>query len=154
MILIQLKVRSNPAVTYATFQHQGRLFWITCKRLELLWKAGRLQLIQSSTPSVALMRQCCIRMDKHSRSHWQFKSLWPNFQGLCTVEPWAVNAIPMDKAVSRISVFPCFFNTTGCWTRHKESSILEFGIPFIKGTIWHLVSTLLRCMILAALKEV
>ena len=26
----------NPAVTYATALHQGRLFWITCKRLKLL----------------------------------------------------------------------------------------------------------------------
>ena len=54
----------NPAVTYAAFQHQGRLFWITCNRPKLLRKAGRLQLIQNSTPSVALMRQCCIRIEK------------------------------------------------------------------------------------------
>ena len=31
---------SYPAVTYAASQHQGRLFWITCKRLKLLRKAG------------------------------------------------------------------------------------------------------------------
>ena len=52
----------NPAVTYAAFQYQGRLFWITCKRPKLLRKAGCLQLIQNSTPSVTLMRQCCIRI--------------------------------------------------------------------------------------------
>ena len=52
----------NPAVTYATSEHQGRLFWITCKRPKLLRIAGRLQLIQNLTPSVAGMRQCCIRI--------------------------------------------------------------------------------------------
>ena len=58
----QIGKHSYPAVTYAAFQHQGYLFWITCKRPKLLRKAGRLQLIQNSTPSVAGMRQCCIRM--------------------------------------------------------------------------------------------
>ena len=53
----------HPAVTYAAAQHQGRLFWITCKWLKLLKKAGRLQLIQNSAPSVAGRRQCCIRID-------------------------------------------------------------------------------------------
>ena len=55
----------NPAVTYAAFQHQGRLFWITCKRLKLLKKAGRLQLIQNSTLSVTRRQQCCIRIGYH-----------------------------------------------------------------------------------------
>ena len=52
----------HPAVTYAASQHQERLFWITYKRLKLQRKAGRLQLIQNSTPSVAGMRQCCIQI--------------------------------------------------------------------------------------------
>ena len=43
----------NPAVTYAAAEHQGPLFWISCKRLKLLRKAGSLQLIQNSAPSVA-----------------------------------------------------------------------------------------------------
>ena len=60
-----------PAVTYAAFQHQGRLFWITCKRPKLLRKAGRLQLIQNSTPSVALMRQCCIRIQEIYNFLWR-----------------------------------------------------------------------------------
>ena len=41
-----------PAVTYAAFQHQGRLFWITCNRPKLLRKAGCLQLIQNSALSM------------------------------------------------------------------------------------------------------
>ena len=49
-----------PAVTYAATQHHGRLFLITCKRLKLLRKASRLQLIQNSMPSVAGWRQCDI----------------------------------------------------------------------------------------------
>ena len=61
-----------PAVTYATFQHQGCLFWITCNRPKLLRKAGRLQLIQNSTPSVALMRQCCIQIDCLWRGNLMF----------------------------------------------------------------------------------
>ena len=51
--------RNNPAVAS---QHQGHLFWITCKRLKPWRKAGHLQSIQNSTPSVAGMRQCCIPM--------------------------------------------------------------------------------------------
>ena len=43
---------------------RGRLFRITCKRLKPLRIAGCLQLIQNSTPSVAGMRQCCIRIGK------------------------------------------------------------------------------------------
>ena len=60
-------MKTYPAVTYAAFQHQGGLFWITCKRPKLLRKAGRLQLIQNSMPSVALMRQCCIQMYRMQR---------------------------------------------------------------------------------------
>ena len=41
---------------------RGRLFGITCKRLKLLRKASRLQVIQNSTPSVAGWRQCDIRI--------------------------------------------------------------------------------------------
>ena len=42
----------NPAVTYATAENQGSLFWITCKRLKLLRKGSHLQVIQNSAPSV------------------------------------------------------------------------------------------------------
>ena len=52
-------------------QHQGRLFWITCNRPKLLRKAGCLQLIQNSTPSVALMRQCCIRIVRMPQNLWK-----------------------------------------------------------------------------------
>ena len=52
----------KPVLQYATTENQGRLFWITYKRLKLLKKAGRLQLIQNSTSSVALMWQYCIRI--------------------------------------------------------------------------------------------
>ena len=41
---------------------EGDEFWISCKRLKLLRKAGRLQLIQNSVPSVARRRQCDIRI--------------------------------------------------------------------------------------------
>ena len=51
-----------PAVTYAATQHQGRLFWITCKRLNILREASCLQVIQNSTPSVAGWQQCDIRI--------------------------------------------------------------------------------------------
>ena len=57
-----LWILTNPAVTYATAQHQGCLFWITCKRIKLMRKVGHLQLIQNSVPSVAGWHQCCIRM--------------------------------------------------------------------------------------------
>ena len=53
----------NPAVTYAAAEHQGRLFWITCKRLKLLRKTSHLQVIQNSPPSVVRRRQCDIRID-------------------------------------------------------------------------------------------
>ena len=51
-----------PAVTYAAAEHQGRLFWITCKRLKLLRKASHLQVIQNSVPSVVRQHQCDIRI--------------------------------------------------------------------------------------------
>ena len=51
-----------PAVTYAAAEHQGRLFWITCKWLKLLRKASRLQVIQNLVPSVVRWRQCDIRI--------------------------------------------------------------------------------------------
>ena len=41
---------------------KGAEFWISCKWLKLLWKAGHLELIQNSAPSVAQWRQCDIRM--------------------------------------------------------------------------------------------
>ena len=67
----------HPAVTYAAFEHQRRLFWITCNRLKLLKKAGWLQLIQNSTPSVALMRQCCIRMTYIVEyQYWVYRSIY------------------------------------------------------------------------------
>ena len=56
-------LKYNPAVTYATSQHQGHLFWIVCKRPGLLTFFSRLQLIQNSAPSVAGMRQCDIRIE-------------------------------------------------------------------------------------------
>ena len=55
---------SYPAVTYAAAEHQGHLFWITCKRLKLLRKANRLWVIQNLAPSVVWRRQCDIRMTK------------------------------------------------------------------------------------------
>ena len=54
---------ANPAVTYAATEHQGCSFWITHKQLKLMRKAGSLQLIQNSAPSVAGWHQCCIRID-------------------------------------------------------------------------------------------
>ena len=54
--------RGYPAVTYATSQHQGRLFWIVCKQPAFLSSFSRLKLIQNSAPSVAGMRQCDIRI--------------------------------------------------------------------------------------------
>ena len=48
----------HPTVTYAAAEHQGRLFWITCKQLKLLRKASRLQVIQNSVPSVVWRCQC------------------------------------------------------------------------------------------------
>ena len=59
---LQLIEDVHPAVTYAASQHQGRLFWIVCKRPSFLSSFSRLQLIQNSAPSVAGMRQCDIRM--------------------------------------------------------------------------------------------
>ena len=41
---------------------EGAEFWISCKRLKLLRKAGRLQLIQNSAHSVARQCQCNIRI--------------------------------------------------------------------------------------------
>mgnify|MGYP006975563436 CR=1 FL=1 len=49
-----------PAVTHSAAKHQGPLFWITCKQLKQLRKAGSLQLIQNSAPFVAGRHQCCI----------------------------------------------------------------------------------------------
>ena len=43
--------RGYPAVTYATSQHQGRLFWIVCKRPAFLSSFSCLKLIQNSAPS-------------------------------------------------------------------------------------------------------
>ena len=55
---------SYPAVTYAASKHQGRLFWIVCKRPAFLSYFSRFQLIQNLAPSVAGMRQCDIRITK------------------------------------------------------------------------------------------
>ena len=41
---------------------EGAEFWISCKALKLLRKAGRLQLIQNSAPSVARRRQFDVRI--------------------------------------------------------------------------------------------
>ena len=41
----------------------GAELWISCKRLKLLRKADRLQLIQNLAPSVARRRQCDIRIN-------------------------------------------------------------------------------------------
>ena len=60
----QIIVQYHPAITYATAEHQGRLFWITCKGLKLLRKAGCLELIQNLAPSVAGRRQCCIWIER------------------------------------------------------------------------------------------
>ena len=57
-----------PAVKYASAQHQGRLFWITCKRLKLLRKASCLQLIQNIATPVVQWRQFDIRIFQPSRS--------------------------------------------------------------------------------------
>ena len=57
---------------------EGSEFWIRCKRLKLLRKAGRLQQIQSSAPSVAQRRQCDIWIRKNIAGCHQtffFKSL-------------------------------------------------------------------------------
>ena len=40
----------------------GAKFWITCKQLKLLRKAGHLQLIQNSAPSTIVWRQCDIQI--------------------------------------------------------------------------------------------
>ena len=58
-----------PAVTYAAAKLQGRLFWITFKWFKLLRKAGHLQLIQNSVPSVAGQPQCCIRIKTRVSAH-------------------------------------------------------------------------------------
>ena len=44
---------------------EGAEFWISCKRLKLLRKAGCLQLTQNSVPSVALCCQCDIQIIKY-----------------------------------------------------------------------------------------
>ena len=56
------KICQYPAVTYAAAEHQGHLFWNTCKRLRLLRKAIHLQVIQISVPSVVRRHQCDIQM--------------------------------------------------------------------------------------------
>ena len=53
---------SNLAVTYAAANHQGCLFWITCKRLKPLRKASHLHVIKNLAPSVVRWRQCDIRI--------------------------------------------------------------------------------------------
>ena len=45
-----------------TLMMDGVKFWITCKPLKLLRKAGQLQLIQDSAPSTILLCQCDIRI--------------------------------------------------------------------------------------------
>ena len=64
------------AVTYAAAEHQGRLFWITCKPLKLLRKASCLQVIQNSAPSVVQRRQCDIyklKEGKNNHNNWPRK---------------------------------------------------------------------------------
>ena len=56
------KQNYNPAVIYAASQHQGRFFWIVCKRPAFLIYFSQFQLIQNLAPSVAGMRQCDIRI--------------------------------------------------------------------------------------------
>ena len=60
----------HPAVIYAAAEHQGCLFWITCKRLNLLRKASCLQLIQNLAPSVVW----CVNVT----SEWLFElpAIW------------------------------------------------------------------------------
>ena len=59
-LLAWFQLMNNPAVTYADAEHQGHLFWITCKWLKLLRKASHLQVFRNSAPSVARRHQCDI----------------------------------------------------------------------------------------------
>jgi len=66
----------SPAVTYAAAEHQGHLFWITCKWLKLLRKASHLQVIQNSAPSVVRRCQCDIyklKEGKINHTNWPCK---------------------------------------------------------------------------------
>ena len=49
-LLAWFQLMNNPAVTYADAEHQGHLFWITCKWLKLLRNASHLQVIQNLVP--------------------------------------------------------------------------------------------------------
>ena len=61
-LLAWFQLMNNPAVTYADAEHQGHLFWITCKWLKLLRKASHLQVFRNSAPSVARRHQCDIQI--------------------------------------------------------------------------------------------
>ena len=64
---VHFQVWNNISIRMSHWRHtmvNGTEFWITCKRLKLLRKAGRLQLIQNSAPSTIVWRQCDIRMDQ------------------------------------------------------------------------------------------
>ena len=78
--MIKINTYNNPAVTYAADKHQGRLFWITCKRLKQLRKASCLQVIQNLAPSVVRHCQCDIEIlgqQKSKQNKTVFVSLSP-----------------------------------------------------------------------------
>ena len=68
--------QENLSIRMSHWHHMmvdGAEFWITCKRLKLLRKAGRLQSIQNSAPSTIRWRQCDIRIG--TVAHWSW-TLW------------------------------------------------------------------------------
>ena len=56
--LFILKIGPYPAVTYAAAEHQGHLFWITCKRLKLYTEKSWLPTTNSKFSTIC----CCNRM--------------------------------------------------------------------------------------------
>ena len=79
----------HPAVTYAASQHQGRLFWIVCKRPAFLSCFSRLKTIQNLAPSAAGMRQCDIRIaNKLEQLEFKLKKLLELRNTLEKLENW------------------------------------------------------------------
>ena len=119
----------------------GGEFWITCKRLEELRKAGWLQLIQNSAASTIVWCQCDIRIVIMSK-HYRNKYLWLNPRRYFHFGPFL-------KKLSKITIFNFFIFVWG-WDLplqiHKIEVILEYKIVELTPTIVHSWSRI-RCFL-------
>ena len=105
----------------------GAEFWITCKWLKLLRKAGCLQLIQNSAPSTIGWRQCDI---------WMKRNNLVNKTQAIIISCWIIDRL------ERLNLFAATVNLIiekklhACWKIKMDVTLLNFQIEKIWLRFW------------------